>query len=238
MSKMNPHKRLAAGILLSLLCRPVPAAVVTPAYAQPAPVLPVPELSTGLSKPVRLILDGVPVSDALYMACGLARLALDLDPTVFGEPEREAVVTLHLAGLESRYFIAWMLHLAQADGTVTIDGRSIHVVRAQEQQAADTPFACWRETDGPWRAGLLASLAGEVDIDLTDAPVRDAIRVLMRISGLQIIVDPGLLQGRLLDTPVSIAVQAQTSEQALAYTLNQVGLMHRLQGGVIFITNH
>lgn len=147
-------------------------------------------------------------------------------------------LTGSFAQIRARHLVGWLAHLAGVKATVR-DG-AIHILPGSNPIPADPVFACWREPTGPWRQEMLASdVVWEkgVTASLKGPPMRDFLRMMLRVQGVHILLDPALRhEFRAMSTPIVLDVEDRPYPEVLDAGLKQAGLTWRWQGGLAFVT--
>jgi hypothetical protein len=165
-------------------------------------------------------------------------LQVDVDPDLLSKltkDDTECTISVH--NVEIKYVLAWIIHFADANATVRDDG-SIFIAGRDTLKQSDPIFACYKETEGNWFNELTKKLDGKsYAINLTDASIDGYLKTAHLTYGLPMIVDPALVKD---DYHVAkVTIHGESSEscgEQLTFALRQVGLVYKLQGGVVFIT--
>lgn len=98
-------------------------------------------------------------------------------------------------------------------------------------EAAD----CFKETEGAWWEGMVRKLDQPISISSPNVPFHDFIRMMAKLAGVSIVVDPSVMStpGR----PLNLSIDAidEKAAEVLTKALNQAKCRWKLQGHAVYV---
>lgn len=177
------------------------------------------------------------VFNALCMQLKYNEIRIDVDSEVHSKLKKDKIVcTCRFRNIETKYVLAWLIHLAEVNATIRDDG-SVYVATTSTLKESDPIFECYKETKGKWHDKLKKKLEGKAfETNMTDDSLGGYLQSFQLKYGISMIVDPSVNDDYM---KAKVTVQGGTEGSCgdqLTLALKQTSLTYKLQGGVIFIT--
>lgn len=184
-----------------------------------------------------LSVDSVQAEDLFFMIGRTCGVTFEFDPSLKKgrrrNTELDAPITLSYSDGEMRYLLAWLLELANLSATIRDD---VIFITSAQQAESDPVFRCHEEQDGPWRTNITHALDRKLNLHLESVPVQDVLRMLTRICGIPLIIDPEADRKGHLNRRVTVHAKSESGEHILEDVLEPAGLVSCVQGGMVVIT--